>query len=83
MRPGADRGEVVEVVVAEAEGLEVAEHLLQPRNHQEPPLRWQRSHEQLEGGQPIHARLAVGGGHRQLVEIGEERGAGGWFGHSR
>ena len=67
----AQRAQVGQGGLVEAEALQVPQGRLQPGGHQEVAFA-EVPHPQLEGGGAAVAVGQVGGGHRQLVEVGEQ-----------
>jgi hypothetical protein len=70
---GSQGGEVVEVLVAEAEGFQPLERKLQPRGDGVTALEGQAAEEEMEDAFLLGlAGLPVGGGHGELIEVGLE-----------
>jgi hypothetical protein len=65
-------GQPCEFVGGEVQVREVIDHLGNAGGDEEPPLRRQLAHEELERGDTGHLLLVVRLQHRQLVQIGEQ-----------
>lgn len=71
VRPVQGGGERRDVLGAHLEASEEVQRRLNARGHQEPPVRWQLTDEQAEGGRTRHALAQIGVGHAHLIQVGD------------